>query len=133
MAVIYEKKFKKETQISLKVSDNSLTIVTDEGDIELSDMHEQDCCESVYADWSAAESYKDQLKGKTERVQIRGVAEDGFIIDFSGYYSNPLTKIFVPCYNRQNGYYGSGLELVIKDGVKTEKHDISDYVDDVID
>lgn len=132
MSDIYTRKFKEPTQVSLKVSDNSLTIVTDEGDIELSDMHVQDCCESVYADWSVAENYKDQLKGKTDQIQIRGVAEDGFIIDFSGYYSNPLTKIFVPCYNSQNGYYSSGLELVIKEGTKTEKHNISEYVDDII-
>lgn len=131
--VIYRKKFEEPSQVSLKVSDNSLEILTDEGEIELSDMHEQDCCENVYADWSVAENYKNQLKGKYSEIDIRGVAEDGFIICIGGYYATAYTKIFIPCYNSQNGYYGSGLELVIKGGGKTEKHDISEFVDDRID
>lgn len=131
--VIYTKKFKEETEVSISVSDNGLKIVADEGEIELSDHHEQDCCEHVYADWSVAENYKDQLKDKYSEIEIRGVAEDGFIIAIGGYYSTALTKIFVPCYNSQNGYYSSGLELVITEGGKSETHNISDYVEDRID
>jgi hypothetical protein len=130
---IYSKKFKEISQVSLVVSENSLRIVTDEGDIELSDHHDQDCCENVYADWSVAENYKDQLKSKYSEIEIRGVADDGFIIAIGGYYTTSLTKIFIPCYNSQNGYYGSGLTLEIKENGKTKTHDISEYVEDRID
>ncbi len=133
MSKIFTQKFKEESQVSLVVSDNGLKIVTDEGDIELSDHHYQDCCESVYADWSVAENYVNQLKDKFGEIEIRGVAEDGFIIAFGGYYATSLSKIFIPCYNSQNGYYSSGLTLEIRENGKTETHDISEYVEDRID
>lgn len=69
----------------------------------IEDYHRQDCCESVYADW-------DQLKDTDvlshefkDKIEIEKVEGSGFKIE--GY--------FIPCYNYQNGYYGSDLELHI--------------------
>lgn len=84
--------------------------------------HEQDCCESVYADF---ESLKDQdIKEKDfKEIKIEGVKGSGFRLN--GY--------FIPCYNEQNGYYSDDLELVIKhpNGDRTIK-DITEFVEDKI-
>lgn len=42
-------------------------------------------------------------------------------------------KVFIPCYNYQNGYYGSDLELIIKNNNVQTKIDISNLVEDHID
>jgi hypothetical protein len=43
-------------------------------------------------------------------------------------------KIFIPCYNYQNGYYSSNLSVVITQGGTTKTEvDISDCVEDHID
>jgi len=84
--------------------------------------HEQDCCENVFADFK---SLSDQeLIGKEfNSLDIEGVKDSGF----------KLNGHFVPCYNKQNGYYSSDLELVINhpDESKTTK-DISKFVADKI-
>ena len=66
--------------------------------------HEQDCCENVYADWSALDDtgFDDNIINEIEIEKVEG---SGFIIN--GY--------FVPCYDEQNGFYSSDLELIITD------------------
>lgn len=64
-------------------------------------LHYQDCCENVYADFK-------QLKDTTfestdfKNIVISGVRHSG--IKINGY--------FIPCYNEQNGYYNSDLEII---------------------
>ena len=86
----------------------------------ITDYHDQDCCEKVYADW-------EQLKDTniTEEVfkelKITGKKEAG--ISINGY--------FVPCYNDQNGYYGDDLEIIVKrPNKKPVNIDISEYTKD---
>jgi cellulose synthase/poly-beta-1,6-N-acetylglucosamine synthase-like glycosyltransferase len=63
---------------------------------------------------------------------IKSVEDMGFLLCFEESYGYG-EKVFVPCYNEQNGYYEDNLELIISvDGVKT-KIDISNLVEDHID
>lgn len=102
-------------------------IEIDEGGIKFSDgtsitdCHEQDCCEEVYADWRQID--EDFLGKEIEGIEIEGVEDSGFRIN----------KYFVPCYNKQNGYYGDNLELIINypDG-KIKKIDVSKFVENDI-
>jgi hypothetical protein len=77
----------------------------------ISDYHCQDCCESVYADF-------EYLKGETSIMEavfdlksptlVEVVVNNGIrlvSVDGHGY--------FIPCYDRQNGYYSNQLELRI--------------------
>lgn len=89
----------------------------------ITDYHSQDCCESVYADWKQLED-TDIKEKEFRKIKIEGVKGSGFRLN--GY--------FVPCYNSQNGYYGSDLTLEIKHpDKKKEEIDISDFVEDQID
>ncbi len=76
-------------------------ILFDDG-TKIEDHHEQDCCENVYADF---EALKDSgiMDEEIEKIEIEGVEDSGF----------RLNKHFVPCYDRQNGYYSSSLSLII--------------------
>jgi len=100
--------------------------ITFDNGMEISHNHEQDCCENVYADWESLKTEAGVMEHNfTEDLKIEGVPESGFRLD----------GFFVACYNSQNGYYSSDLELVIKyPDKRTKKHiDISDWVLDQID
>lgn len=101
--------------------------------------HEQDCCESVYADFEMLKNYNVSVKtGKNIKIKeiefvetlellIDGVPGAGFnIISIIG------EKFFIPCYNEQNGYYSSNLELILDKGKTQEIMDISEFVKDNI-
>lgn len=70
----------------------------------LVDVHFQDCCESVYADW-------DHLKDEA------GIYDTDFSELSIGYRREGIRlcgigrSFFVPCYNEQNGYYNSNLDI----------------------
>lgn len=71
----------------------------------LVDKHEQDCCEWVYADWSAGAgegglSYVDFSNFTVELVESGGIR-----------IGNGIQMFFVPCYNCQNGYYSDCLDI----------------------
>lgn len=94
--------------------------------------HDQDCCENVYADYSIIGYYKPQLMDKdVDRIVIKGVHEMGFLVCIH-YYYNECIKIFIPCYNFQNGYYSSNLSLWIGDEKTSKLVDISEMVEDHI-
>lgn len=96
----------------------------------LKDYHCQSCCEDVYADW--------QNMQVLTKLGMNSVNSD--IFDFSEYLLiDPTTikleqgvgfslidknglKLFVSCYNIQNGYYGDDLKLIYKDknGIQVE-------------
>ena len=67
----------------------------------LIDYHPQDCCESVYADFSNLDS--GILKHKFESIELESTDE--------GFRFGDARKYFVPCYNEQNGYYSDYLEI----------------------
>lgn len=101
--------------------------------------HEQDCCESVYADFEMLKNYNVSVKtGKNINIKeiefvetlgalVEGVTGAGFnIISIIG------EKFFVPCYSQQNGYYSSNLELILDKDKTQEVMDISEFVKDDI-
>lgn len=117
-------------------------IVFDNG-YTLEQYHSQDCCEHVYADFNVLDNYNlSTVTGKNinirdidfeERIEnlIQPVQSAGFNM-----VSKIGEKFFVPCYNEQNGYYSSDLELTLHRTVAfgnvEEKIDITDCVKDEI-
>lgn len=101
-------RFKESIQITKVASDE---IVFSNGMV-WTDYHEQDCCESVYADFGAVKSL---LFAKSEftKITIEGVKDVGIRI---GYSEDDFECNYdiIPCYNSQNGYYSNDLDLVIK-------------------
>lgn len=104
----------------MKIVEISESGITFDNGCTLSDYHEQDCCEDVYADF--------------ENMQVMGLQPENFVwareLDFFedvlksivpieglGFYL--VTKqgicILVSCYDIQNGYYSSDLSLRYKD------------------
>ena len=78
--------------------------------------HNQDCCEWVYADFehiqvvtnlgaNCVDSNELEFDEELEKY-IAPINSLGFIIE-----DKHGIKLFVSCYNRQNGYYSSDLEL----------------------
>ena len=80
----------------------------------LVDLHDQDCCESVYADFSNLDSdiMSYDFKGpiKIEKAQ------NGFK------FGDGRRWFFVPCYNEQNGYYNDALSIAYGTIAKKIKH-----------
>ena len=58
---------------------------------------------------------------------VEGLLGTGFII-----ISITGEKFLIPCYNEQNGYYSSDLELILDKGKIQEIMDISEFVKDDI-
>lgn len=117
---IYKKKFAEVQEIS-----NSNSGIKIGKDWSLTDSHEQDCCENVYADWDALKAHESWFGSSVTGITIKSVKGMGFLLCFEVYGTY---KYFVPCYNEQNGYYSSELHLVVKDGKDTKIIDISDSV-----
>lgn len=72
--------------------------------VRMFDEHIQECCESVYADWSSLDDTGFDTQIFDELI-IEKVDDVGFRIN--GYT--------VHCYNNQNGYYSSELSLFVLD------------------
>lgn len=76
----------------------------------LVDLHDQDCCENVYADFSNLDSdiMSYDFKGaiKIEKAQ------NGFK------FGDNRRWFYVPCYNVQNGYYSDNLSIAYGPVVK---------------
>lgn len=113
----------------MKIKDINSDGITFDNGATLTHYHSQDCCEHVYADW---ESLKTEV----------GVMDHNFattpIIEFIKDSGIRVEGFFVPCYNSQNGYYSSQLELVFNDldnntdRFKKISWDISNCVNDQI-
>ena len=112
------------------------SIIFDNG-YKLEYYHEQDCCESVYAEFEMLKYYNVSLvTGKNIDIKevdfeesliklVEGVKEAGFNM-----ISKIGEKFFVPCYNSQSGYYSGDLELILyKENNVREELDISDFVE----
>ena len=118
---------------AIAVTDYGLEFVTSSGLLSIKDYHEQDCCENVYADWlyltpHIAQDFKVMAKTKFEVFTVEGA---GFVVSLKAGRTKAV-RWFVPCYNEQNGYYSSDLQLIVKLGDSEQKIDISEAVKDDI-
>ena len=87
------------------------------------DYHDQDCCESVYADWKQLDD-TGILEDTFKELVITGNPELGIVLN--GTYG-------IPCYNEQNGYYSDDLSIIVEQpGRPSIEIDISNFVEDVI-
>ncbi len=137
---IYRKDFAESTKIvDVKVSEEQLNIVIGNEAIEFKSEHSQDCCESVYADFSIVGYHLERLVSKEfTSIVMKPVEDMGFLLIFEGGYKN-TEKIFIPCYNYQNGYYSDNLSISIAvlntEGMNnvTTTVDVSNCVEDHID
>lgn len=105
---------------------------------KLEHYHDQDCCENVYADWeniqvmtrigrnSINSNYLDFDENLFSKIEFQ--KDVGFTIE-----DDNGIKLFVSCYNRQDGYYSSDLSLIYTNS-NGRKYtiDISDCVKDDI-
>lgn len=73
----------------------------------LVDVHYQDCCENVYADWEHLKDEASIFDEDFSNLVIAEVPNQG--IKLVGEHYN----FFVPCYNEQNGYYNSELNIYL--------------------
>lgn len=122
-------KLKEPTKLTgIRIDDGGVSLLFENGEeVELSDHHSQDCCESVYADWKAFSAYKSQIVDhRYSEIEVRGIDGEGVMFCFSDY---PLQKVFVPCYDIQNGYYSSDLDLTIKHNGVAKTININKYED----
>jgi len=77
--------------------------------------HMQDCCEHVYADWQYLREESPSRIKEIRAFEVFEVPNTGIRIVFlNGDYEEHAS--FVPCYNSQNGYYNSNLEIVLLGG-----------------
>jgi hypothetical protein len=82
--------------------------------------HEQDCCETVYADLSALNDtgFETDMSICWETLKIEVVKDYGFRLNGYG----------IPCYNSQNGYYSSNILVTISKNFYVEEDmGIADY------
>lgn len=121
--LLWEQDFRDEIT-SINTGDESITLnFQNNSSITFSTYHSRDCCESVYGDFSIAKYHESQLINKELRkVQVKSVSGMGFLLCFKVDYDD--VKIFIPCYNYQNGYYSSNLELKIEHGENKTSVDI---------
>jgi hypothetical protein len=127
---VYREKIEQEIiGITLKEDSSIIFNKKDGTNIEIGYYHEQDCCENVYADITAINYYiSDIINKKYEEIIIKSIPEMGFMICLYRDWDDS-EKIFIPCYNSQNGYYSGNLKLIIN---KELEIDISDCVEDNI-
>ncbi len=92
--------FKIEDQISsVTISDKNVasdvTFILQSGKkISITTHHSQDCCESVYADFTVLEYFKEAISGKSfSSASIIGVEEIGFLLVFNGGYEKEILRI----------------------------------------
>jgi len=132
--LLWEKKWDDGRRIiSIDFEDEMVVFGFDKGPrFCLKTEHDQDCCEHVYGDFSVFKYHKEELLAKQVRgVSIKAVEGMGFLVCFDSYWEH--TKVFVACYNYQNGYYSSDLELQIEADEEPFLLDISGCVEDHID
>ena len=93
----------REHFIGYTEEDNGYITLADGTRIEF--YHDQDCCESVYADLSALKDtgFETDMSICWETLKIEVVRDYGFRLNGYG----------IPCYNSQNGYYSSNIQVSI--------------------
>lgn len=66
--------------------------------------HEQDCCETNYADFTALETFAYEYNFKSLRFER---CNGGFRFGDESY------MVYVPCYSVQNGYYTTDIDIYL--------------------
>lgn len=102
-------------------------VLFDDGSI-LTAMHQQDCCERTYADFTQI----DDLAKTYDYGEVLNFREDesGFV--FYGVMNNHRCTpyVFVPCYSIQNGFYDNRITVVFNGIERTKiRCDITDYLE----
>lgn len=131
--ILWIKDYGEKKITDLIVQDESVTIAFEEGSITFSTYHSQECCEEVYGDFSIVKYHKERLVGKSlVKIEVKAIEDMGFLLCFN-FVWEVTEKIFIPCYNSQNGYYSDELSLIISYENNETKIDISDLTEDNID
>jgi len=80
--MLKEIKLNKEEKITkIEVIENGVIFYTTETQIKITDYHEQDCCEEVYADFEVIKYYLPQINlEKVKSIKLKLVEDIGFII-----------------------------------------------------
>ena len=74
--------------------------------------HEQDCCESNWADFSSLEDTLAMEAEFDENLVFEIVEGSGDCDKGAGIrFGNPGNMFFVPCYSEQNGYYTTDIQI----------------------
>lgn len=132
MTILYKTDLDKYQELSVSFTDDTCKISDGIKTISIHAYHQNDCCEHVYADFSIISFYQEELEEmKTSGLYIKAVKDMGFLLCFRRPGLSDI-KIFIPCYNEQNGYYSDDLELQIEDSGVMTKIDISECVEDII-
>jgi len=87
--------------------------------IKIYSHHEQDCCEHVYANINYIKDEINYIKPFNCMI-IEIVEGSGIRLKFGNNHA-----LFVPCYDIQNGYYSSNLELIVEYKHKKCKYNIT--------
>lgn len=98
--------------------DNGAIVLADGTSIEF--VHDQDCCETVYADLSALydTGFMEDMSIRLSNLKIEKVA--GYGVRINGYG--------IPCYDMQNGYYNDDINIIIKHTIDASKY--GEYIED---
>ena len=106
------------------IFENGLTITSE---------HEQDCCESHWADFSVMQGYNiNTVTGKQIDIKevefSENIKECIDLVEDAGFNLIAIdgSKYFIPCYASNNGYYSSDLTLVISHNNVKAEIDITD-------
>ena len=97
------------------------------------DIHFQNCCENVYADFSTLENMQNEVGALWEitEISVSATPKMGFTIFFYNgeisFWDKRRVWVFIPCYDEQNWYYSNDLELKISIDGKDTIIDITEY------
>ena len=133
--LIWENKFEEKKKIvGVLYEDEALTLTFEGGqEITFSTYHDRDCCEAVSGDFSVFQYFKERLINKNfQKIEVKSIREMGFLLCFINEDDVFFEKVFIACYNYQNGFYSDDLALKIKYDNVTTDIDISDLVEDHI-
>ncbi len=102
-----------------KVTDEAITFTNGK---KITTHHEQDCCERVYADFTAIDPISRDYTF-TEPLVFDEVSDYGFR------FGNVGKMVSIPCYNSQNGYYNSSLDVVYDEETVISDCELEDHID----
>lgn len=115
-----------------KITDEGIMFKNNKTVYLLEDFHETECCEEVYADWTSINEKIVNKNGNNVNIfslefyedidkLIEEVKEQGFML-----CAKDGTKILVNCYDIQNGYYSSDLNITLYEYNEIGSKEISD-------
>lgn len=87
--------------------------------------HEQDCCETNYADFSVLtpNTINYNYEFDENKMEFHYVKELGFV------FGEEYHWIFIPCYSEQNGYYSTYIDIYFN-GKRVLTFDAREVIDE---